>query len=196
VPNSEQSPGLVLPASKVLFTGYSQGVILVTAAVAQQPQPTRDKVALLTLASPARRLHGRAFPAYFGDRFLRDLAQLLDVQMTPDGAAGGNGSFTGGRWKNLRRPTDYIGSWALTEPIHDYPDGPDSLADQGEAAAIRQNVDQPCWDPVSLASDIDPTPPFIHRHTGFWPDPRVTQLGADLGAALYPPAGDGQTNSG
>jgi hypothetical protein len=180
LPNSRQSPGLVLPASNVLFTGYSQGSILVTAAVAQLPEPTRDKIALLTLASPARRLHGRAFPAYFGDRSLRILGSLLAVQITPDDAGGGQGSFTGGRWKNLRRPTDYIGSWTFTEPIHDYADGPDSLAGV-EAGAIKQNVDQPCWDPVSLAADIDPTPPPIHRHTGFWPDPRVTQLGGDLG---------------
>ena len=178
--NSRQAPGLVLPASNVLFTGYSQGAILVTAAVAQLPELTRDKIALLTLASPARRLHGRAFPAYFGDLSLRTLASLLDVCITPDNAGGGHGRFTGGRWKNLRRPTDYIGSWTFTEPIHDYADGPDSLAGV-EAGAIKPNVDQPCWDPVSLAADIDPTPPPIHRHTGFWPDPRVTQLGGDLG---------------
>ena len=183
LPNARQSPGLLLPPGKVLFTGYSQGAIVVTAAVAQLPEKTRNEIALLTLASPARRLHGRAFPAYFGDRFMRDLARLLDVQITPDGAAGGNGSFTGGRWKNLRRPTDYIGSWIFTEPIHDYPDGPDTVDDENPAAEINQSVDQPCWDPVSLAADIDPTPPPIHRHTGIWPDPRVTQLGRDLGHA-------------
>jgi hypothetical protein len=98
--NRGQSPGLAIPAGHVLLTGYSQGVILVTAAVAQLPQPTKDQVALLTLASPARRLHGRAFPAYFRDSCLRALAQTLGVTATP--AAGGEDRFTGGRWMNQR----------------------------------------------------------------------------------------------
>jgi hypothetical protein len=180
-----QSPHLTIPVGQVLLTGYSQGAILATAAVAQLPAPTREKLALLTLASPARRLHGRAFPAYFGEHSLRTLACLLNVCPQPRDAAAGSGeSFTGGRWKNLRRPTDYIGSWIFNEPVRDYPANSDGAYYPADSGWTEKEVDQPCWDPVSLAADIDPTPPPIHRHTGFWPDPRVTQLGRNLGILL------------
>jgi hypothetical protein len=179
--NRGQSPGLAIPAGHVLLTGYSQGVILVTAAVAQLPRPTTDQVALLTLASPARRLHGRAFPAYFRDSCLRALAQTLGVTSTP--AGDGDDRFTGGRWMNLRRPTDYIGSWAFREPVRDYPEGSDGEP-SSDGTVTGDSLDQPCWDPVSLAADADPTPPPVHRHSGFWPDPRVTQLGEALGRRI------------
>lgn len=172
--NSEaaQSPGLSIPVGDVLLTGYSQGCILATAAVEQLPGATKAKVALLTLANPARRLYGRAFPAYFGPDSLRALRSLLTVQ-----AAGDDGSGPDGRelvrWKNLRRPTDYIGSWVFDEPTRTYAVEPDGLA-------VSANVDEPCWDPVSLAADVDPTPAPIHRHSGFWPDPRVGVLATNL----------------
>jgi hypothetical protein len=53
-----------------------------------------------------------------------------------------------------------------------------------DTARLRDDVDQPCWDPVTLAADADPNPPPIHRHSGFWQDPRVTQLGCHLGQVL------------
>jgi hypothetical protein len=187
--NAAASPGLAIPSGSVLLTGYSQGVILVTAAVAQLPRATRDKIALLTLASPARRLHGRAFPAYFQDSCLRTLAHMLDVEVTPPGGTGsdikpsGDDRFSGGRWMNLRRPSDYIGSWAFNEPVRDYPPGSDAVL-SADGAVTADSLDQPCWDPVSLAADVDPTPPAIHRHSGFWADPRVTQLGEELGSRI------------
>ena len=46
-------------------------------------------------------------------------------------------------------------------------------------------MDQPCWDPVSVSADLDPTPAAIHYHSGFWPDPRVTQLGRYLGETSF-----------
>jgi hypothetical protein len=194
--NEADSP--VSPAGPVLLTGYSQGSIITPAVIAQLPDPTLAKVALLTLACPASRLYGRAFPAYFGKGSLRTLAGLLEVSVPADsgaddaagpgdgeqgglaaggaqGAGGEQESFTGGRWKNLVRPTDYIGSFIFRKP------GPAAGA---SPVAIQPGVDQPCWDPVSLAADIDPTPPAIHRHTTFWPDPRVTQLGQELGRGL------------
>jgi type IV secretory pathway VirJ component len=39
----------------VLLTGYSQGSVIAPAVIAQLPATTRDQVALLTLACPARR---------------------------------------------------------------------------------------------------------------------------------------------
>lgn len=71
----------------------------------------------------------------------------------------------------LVRRTDYIGSWVFRDPEGGNPGT--LLVDAG--------VDQPCWDPVTITADRDPTPPPTHRHTGFWQDPRVTQLGRHLG---------------
>jgi hypothetical protein len=178
--NEGDSP--VIPAGPVLLTGYSQGSIIAPAVVAQLPDPTLARVALLTLACPASRLYGRAFPAYFGKDSLRTLAALLQVTVPAADVADQSWrrGFTGGRWKNLVRPTDYIGSYVFRKP------GPAAGA---EPTAIQPGVDQPCWDPVSLAADIDPTPPVIHRHTGFWPDPRVTQLGEVLGRGPFGPTG-------
>jgi hypothetical protein len=152
------------PASKVsvrpgpvLLTGYSQGSIIAPAVAAQLPPEVRDQVALLTLACPARRLYGRAFPAYFGMDQLSALSGLL----------GGTGPA--GRWKNLVRRSDFIGSWAFNCPEprfdNDY---------------LRNHVDQPCLDPVTLVPDANPTPPPTHRHSGWWPDPRTGVLGRHL----------------
>ena len=167
--SDRESPHLAMPTGKVLLTGYSQGSIIAPAVVAQLPDTTRDRTALLTLACPARRLYGRAFPAYFGERPLRMLLDTLSHheqdQPTPP------------RWKNLVRRTDYIGSWIFRQP------GPAPSRDDAE---VQPGVDQPCWDPVTMAADLDPTPPPIHYHSGFWPDPRVTQLGRYLGEESFP----------
>jgi hypothetical protein len=119
----------------------------------------RRSVALLTLACPARRLYGRAFPAYFGGPQLAELGGLLRAEP----------GVRDGRWLNLRRRSDYIGSWIFGEP--------EPRLDDHDLA---RQVDQPCWDPVVLVPDADPTPPVIHRHLQWWPDPRTNELGAYL----------------
>lgn len=164
--DTQESPQLSVPPGPVLLTGYSQGSVIAPAVVAQLPDDTLQQTALLTLACPLRRLYGRAFPAYFGLEQRRALARLLE---TPDGGP----PVT--RWKNLVRRTDYIGSWIFSNPAPGVPD----------PVQIQPTVDQPCWDPVSLSADIDPTPAPIHYHSGFWPDPRVTQLGGYLGDTSF-----------
>jgi pimeloyl-ACP methyl ester carboxylesterase len=159
--------GLTVPAGQVLLTGYSQGSVIVAAAIAQLPRQVRDHVALLTLACPARRLHGRAFPAFFGAQQLGALGDLLDT---------GPGQNERGRWKNLCRRSDYFGSWIFAEPE------PRLTSDD-----LTTRVDQPCWDPVVMVPDADPTPPPIHRHAAWWPDPRTGELGAHLVKLLAGP---------
>jgi hypothetical protein len=167
--DSDACVTLSVAPGPVLLTGYSQGSILAPTVVAQLPAETRSRVALLTLACPARRLYGRAFPAYFGAKQLETLASMLSgTGISPDPARR--------RWKNLVRRSDYIGSWIFTEP---------QPANTTTPAEIQPDiVDQPCWDPVALVADLDPTPPPIHYHSGFWQDPRVTQLGRYLGGLL------------
>jgi hypothetical protein len=152
--------GLTVPPGPVLLTGYSQGSVIAAAAIAQLPPEVREHMALLTLACPARRLHGRAFPAFFGAQQLGVLGDLLDT---------GPGQSERGRWKNLCRRSDYYGSWIFAEP-----------EPQLNGDDLTTRVDQPCWDPVVMVPDAEQTPPPIHRHAAWWPDPRTAELGTYL----------------
>jgi hypothetical protein len=166
-PDLPRTRGLTVPAGPLLLTGYSQGAAIAPAVIAQLPADVLRSVALLTLACPAQRLYGRAFPAYFGWRQLTELAGLLHANTIPDQAR--EEGQTLGRWKNLRRRSDYIGSWIFTEP-----------KPRLSEADLRDKVDQPCWDPVILVQDTNQTPPPTHRHSQWWQDPRTGELGAYL----------------
>ena len=165
-PDLERTSRLTVRPGPLLLTGYSQGGVIAPAVIAQLPKEVLPDVALLTLACPARRLYGRAFPAYFGPTQLAVLARLLDAQITGEAAAPGP---HGGRWRNLRRRSDWIGSWVFAEP-------PPRLSE----ADLRHNIDQPCWDPVILVADDNPTPPTPHRHSQWWPDPRTNEVAGYL----------------
>ena len=160
-------PGLSVPAGPVLLTGYSQGSILAPAVVAQLPPDARRDTALLTLACPARRLYGRAFPAFFGPEQLAVLATLMT----------GNDAVR--RWTNVVRRSDYIGSWVGRAP--------------GAECALPGLGEVDVWinDPVALVPDAHPAPPTIHRHSGWWPDPQVcphaTKLVDLIDPLAYPP---------
>ena len=138
----------------VLLTGYSQGSIIAPAVAAQLPPQVLSKpgFALLTLACPARRLYGRAFPSYFGQLHLEQLRSLLKRDGTE-------------YWRNAVRRSDYIGSWICSPPQP-------SRAQEN----LREHLDQLCYDPVLLARDTEPTPPPIHRHSGWWQDPRAGEI--------------------
>ena len=171
-----RTKGLTVPTGPLLLTGYSQGSVIAPAVVAQLPAEVLPDVALLTLACPAQRLYGRAFPAYFGQRQLTTLAGLLNADPKP------------GRWKNLRRRSDYIGSFIFAEP-----------EPRLDEEYLRAHIDQPCLDPPVLVPDANPSPPPTHRHSQFWPDPRTTEVGKHLVELLGgdPPAslaerGDGR----
>ncbi len=172
-PNLPRTRGLTVPSGPLLLTGYSQGSVIAPAVIAQLPPDVRCDVALLTLACPAQRLYGRAFPAYFGRRQLTALAGLLDANTTPDQPR--EDGQPAGRWKNLRRKSDYIGSWIFTEPRL-------RLVD----VDLADNIDEPCWDPVILVPDANPTPPPTHRHSQWWQDPRTGELGKHLVDVLTP----------
>jgi hypothetical protein len=160
----------------VLLTGYSQGSIIAPAVAAQLPPQALSTpgFALLTLACPARRLYGRAFPSYFGQQHLGQLRRLL----THDGRE---------YWRNAVRRSDYIGSWIFSPPqpiqTREYLEG---------------HLDQLCWDPAILARDTEPTPPPIHRHSGWWPDPGAGEIASYLVDLLHgtPPVRGGHPPGG
>jgi hypothetical protein len=162
---------LTVPCGPVLLTGYSQGSIIAPAVAAQLPPEVvkRPDFALLTLACPARRLYGRAFPAYFGRHHLEELRNLLSH---PDGE----------HWRNAVRRTDYIGSWIFSPPppplqTKEYLERPKEY--------LEKHFDQLCWDPVVLAPDAEPTPPPVHRHSGWWPEPRASEIASYLVDLLH-----------
>jgi MFS family permease len=154
---------LTVDCGPVLLTGYSQGSIIAPAVAAQLPPDVLGKpgFALLTLACPARRLYGRAFPSYFGQQHLEQLRRLL----THDGRE---------YWRNAVRRSDYIGSWIFSPPQ------PTRTREY-----LERHLDQLCWDPAILARDTEPTPPPIHRHSGWWPDPGAGEIASYLVDLLH-----------
>ncbi len=134
-----------------VLSGHSQGSVLAAAAVLQLDDATAARSALVTSGSPLRRLYARFFPAYLGADVLRHVRDRLE-----------------GRWRNLYRDTDPIGSWAL-DP---------SRAGDGT------RVDRYLADPERLGGEIE-------GHSDYWFDPEygpaVEQLVIALPAA-YPPS--------
>jgi hypothetical protein len=163
-PRRSAPPELTVSTGPVLLTGYSQGSIIAPAVVAQLPPDVLPDTALLTLACPARRLYGRAFPAFFRPDHLETLAELLTGDTTR-------------RWTNVVRRSDYIGSWVGRSPTEPAPAQPESLA----GADIR------CLDPVALVPDAHPAPPPIHRHSAWWSDPQIVEPAARLVGLLERP---------
>ncbi|MBW5422637.1 hypothetical protein GKQ77_13870 [Streptomyces sp. BG9H] len=95
----------------VVLSGHSQGSVICVAAVlrvgdetAPQPapgaQPPLSRVALLTHGSQLLWAYSRLFPAYLGQRVLRD---VYEKQLE-------------GRWLNLHRWSDYLGGPVLARP--------------------------------------------------------------------------------
>jgi hypothetical protein len=168
LPDLERTEALTVPAGPLLLTGYSQGSIIAPAVLAQLDSDVLPDVALLTLACPARRLYGRAFPAYFGQHQLIELARLLGAEAPSkhDVADGLDCALAPARWRDLRRRSDYIGSWIFGEPESTM-----------TPEYLRDHVDQPCLDPVVLVQNKNPVPPYTHRHSQWWQDPRTNELG-------------------
>jgi hypothetical protein len=156
-PATEVAPQPTVDPTPVLITGYSQGSVIAPAVIAQLPPQTLAKVALLTLACPFRRLYGRAFPAYFSHDYAVELNALLADQSADE--SGSEQPTRPGRWRNVVRRTDYIGSWIFSPPQAPHP--------QPHSAAI----DVACLDPPSLypgpGGDLAP----IHYHSDWWQDP-------------------------
>lgn len=153
---------------RILLNGYSQGAPIAAAVIAQLPQAQADKISLITVGCPLRRLYGRGFPAYFGPDRLAEMGALLS----------GSAAV---RWRNAVRKSDYIGDYIFRDPY-----GKAGLEDAGP-------VDKAVLDPPCVVPDDGDgvTLPPIHGHSDFWPDPQVAILTRSLvgtgdGQALRP----------
>jgi hypothetical protein len=143
---------LVPRYDRILINGYSQGTAIAAAVIAQLP--TAERISLVTVGSPLRRLFCRGFPAYFGRDYLLELRTAL----------GGDAA----RWRNAVRKSDYIGDFVFDDPYDD----------TGPAGGKHGVVDQMVLDPPCLVADDgdDVTLPPIHCHSDFWPDPQVALM--------------------
>ncbi len=123
------------PGAHVIVSAHSQGSILAAAAVLQLPDEAADRVSLVTHGSPLRHLYARFFPAYLGPDSLWTIRH-----------------HTGGRWRNLYRDTDPVGSWVL-DPH----------------ATGEQRVDHQLVDPHTLDQPI-------RGHEEYWNDPAYERV--------------------
>ncbi|WP_258725741.1 hypothetical protein [Cellulomonas sp. NS3] len=152
---------------RVLLSGHSQGSVLAAAVVAQLRtldaaegsavgDGTLARVALLTHGSPLGRLYQPLFPQYFGG------AELVRTTAQPDDDAGGRSArhevggpeqlraldaALGGRWLNLWRDTDPIGS---------------------SLASALKGHDIECRDPLDYLLDEERAAyPTVHGHSDY-----------------------------
>jgi hypothetical protein len=174
------------PQKWVLINGYSQGTPVAAAVIAQLPQELRDKITLVTVGCPLRRLYGRAFPAYFGQHCLLDLASKLTAGQPAarDLEDAKVNVLPKTRWRNLIRPSDYVGSFVFEDTMELDPDSEVEIYKNGDCL-----IDKRLLDPSRIIPTHGTTPPPIHEHSDYWPDPQTAVRTQELLLAhgLWPP---------
>ncbi|MCX5401540.1 hypothetical protein [Streptomyces sp. NBC_00102] len=159
---SRMSAWTARTGGRLVISGHSQGSVLAASAVWQLPAATRRRIALLTYGSPAERLYGRWFPAYFGPTALRGLRGSVHC------------------WRNLWRATDPIGGPVRIDegagrPGVDHGPLKDPLV-HGRTAEL------PLPEPILGHSDYQADPVFARERAA---------LLAELGPVLPRQGGDG-----
>ena len=140
----------------VIVSGHSQGAVIAATLVLQLDTDQRKQTCLLTYGSPLRRLYSLYFPGYFGPATL----QYLGNQLGPEQAQPlDQARRTRWAWRNLYRPSDYIGG-----PVfHEY---------WAVEALDRDNddVDRQLIDPTFAPPDGDLTWPLTRGHSNYFAD--------------------------
>ncbi|WP_446211437.1 hypothetical protein [Micromonospora sp. IBSANI012] len=143
----------------VVLSGHSQGSIILAATVLRLRPEVRRRVALLTHASPLKRLCAQLYPAYLGEPVLHEIGDRI-----------------GWRWLNLWSNTDPIGGWIFSR--HRPGDPPA----RPPPAAL---VDRRLRDPEDvLAPPGDGAPPPIKGHTSYESDDRYAAAVRELADRL------------
>ncbi|MEV1330457.1 hypothetical protein AB0J20_12880 [Micromonospora costi] len=157
---------LVDRGSAVLLSGHSHGSVLAAATVLQLPPRVNRRVALITHASPLRRLYARLFPAYVDDEVLHEIGDRI-----------------GWRWLNLWRDTDPVGGWVFSARR-----SAATVTVDDPAAA----VDRRLRDPVDVvAPPGDSVPPPIQGHRPCESDRRFAEAVRELVERLREPTDGG-----
>jgi hypothetical protein len=148
----------------VIVSGHSQGAILAAALVLQLDNKERKQACLLTYGSPLRRLYSLYFPGYFG----LDTLQYLGDQLGPDQAHLGPDPIgrSGWAWRNLYRPSDYIGG-----PVFRRYDAVEFQHGEDPAVGDRSDIDRQLIDPTFAPPDGDLAWPVTRGHSNYFADP-------------------------
>ncbi|MCG5468272.1 hypothetical protein LADH09A_002132 [Micromonospora sp. LAH09] len=157
---------LVGRGNAVLLSAHSHGAVLAAATVLQLPPQVSSRVALLTHASPLRRLYARLFPAYVDDEVLQEVGARVDW-----------------RWVNLWRDTDPIGGWTFSAHRTVAP-----VAADGPGATVDRRLRDPA---DVVAPPGDSVPPPIQGHRPHGSDQRYAEAAHALVERLRKPAGSG-----
>jgi hypothetical protein len=150
------------PENLVILSGHSQGAVIAAVILFQLDPPRRRQVCLLTYGSPLRRLYSRFFPGYFGLVALNYLGQQLRSHDCEDVLA----PRSTWAWRNLYRPSDYIGGpvfRAYPAVEHDGRDDSD-VDDNGD-------VDSQLIDPPFAPPGGDLAWPATRAHSNYFADP-------------------------
>ncbi|MEU1086326.1 hypothetical protein ACFYPN_23060 [Streptomyces sp. NPDC005576] len=137
---SRMSAWTARTGGRLVISGHSQGSVLAASAVWQLPAATRRRIALLTYGSPAERLYGRWFPAYFGPSALRGLHGSVHC------------------WRNLWRATDPIGGPVRIDEGAGHPE-----VDRGplkDPLVHGRTAELPLPEPILGHSDYQADPEF------------------------------------
>jgi len=148
---------------EVIVSGHSQGAIIAAALVLQLDADKRKQTCLLTYGSPLRRLYGLYFPGYFALATLQYLGHQLGpdpTQPTP-----GPAMRTQWAWRNLYRPSDYIGG-----PVFRPYAAAESQQGDDPAAGDHNDIDRQLIDPTFAPPDGDLAWPLTRGHSNYFAD--------------------------
>ncbi len=146
----------------VVLSGHSHGSVILAATVLRLRPEVRRRVALLTYASPLKRLYAQLYPAYLGEPVLHEIGDRI-----------------GWRWLNLWSDTDPIGGWIFSRQR---PGDPPS---RPLPAAL---VDRRLRDPEGmLARPGDSAPPPIRGHMPYESDDRYATAVREMADRLRDP---------
>jgi len=152
------------PDDVVILSAHSQGAIIAATVFLQLDPVQQNRVCLLTYGCPLRRLYARFFPGYFGLPTLRRLGHLLDAAEPQ--ALPRTQPRAGWAWRNLFRPSDYIGG-----PIFNAYPGAQFDPQRDLAGSDNGDVDRELIDPVFVSSAGDLSWPAVRGHSNYWVDP-------------------------
>lgn len=155
----------------VVLSGHSHGSVILAATVLRLPADVRRRVALLTYASPLKRLYAQLHPAYFGEPVLHEIGDRI-----------------GWRWLNLWSYTDPIGGWIFSghrpgdPPVHPPPaalvdrrlrDPESVLAQPGESTPLQVKGHMPDESDDRYAAAVRELADRLRADSeqpGSWPD--------------------------